>query len=184
MRFISPRWPRPSSTNWLTRLVESHPEVSHAPNRSLAPRQEAIRPPVAAANDDVAPQRLPAGSLAPAPLRTQEECSNEPASGKSAALSSRRDDPRAEQKNMLACLLLKDGRVGGEPAGGTISRVGRQFVGGRHKIIMRPDAGAKGPAAAIGDGGEEMLSLGAKDRSVGPLLLDLCWPHAAGSAPD
>jgi small-conductance mechanosensitive channel/CRP-like cAMP-binding protein len=42
----------------LTRLLDTYPEVSHALNRSLARRQETISPPVAAANDDVVPQRL------------------------------------------------------------------------------------------------------------------------------
>jgi len=42
----------------LTRLLDTYPEVSQALNASLARRQETISPPVAAANDDVVPQRL------------------------------------------------------------------------------------------------------------------------------
>jgi CRP-like cAMP-binding protein len=42
----------------LIRLLDAYPEVSHAVNRSLARLQETISPPVAAANDDVVPQRL------------------------------------------------------------------------------------------------------------------------------
>jgi small-conductance mechanosensitive channel/CRP-like cAMP-binding protein len=42
----------------LTRLLDTYPEVSQALNRSLTRRQETISPPVAAANDDLVPERL------------------------------------------------------------------------------------------------------------------------------
>jgi hypothetical protein len=46
---------------------------------------------------------------------------------------------------------------------------------GQHKIIMRPESFTftKRPAAAIDAGGAEILQLGAQDRSVAQLLLDL-----------
>jgi CRP-like cAMP-binding protein len=42
----------------LNRLLDAYPEISQALNRSLQRLQQTISPPVAAANDDVVPQRL------------------------------------------------------------------------------------------------------------------------------